>query len=140
MKRFRWVLAACVLSLASCGDSSTGPNERALRVGRYAYTASHGRNDGFTPASFAGVMVVTASTSEDLQVRWEVPSFRPLQGEPRGWNADAYLVAADPEAVGNIIHRISRDGDEVRCSGRRSYIVDRLYSIDVACSLSYVGP
>lgn len=133
-------IIGALLLLAGC-SSPTSPGERTLRVGRYSFTASHGRNEGFSPDTFVAVMRVTASSPDAISVQFDGPKMRVATAEAVSyWNNDAYRVVGDPIAVGNLYLRLSRDGDAIRCSGVRTYIVDRSYSIDVTCSVAYLGP
>jgi hypothetical protein len=138
MRRFVVMMA---VMLAACGDStgSGGGNEQ-LKIGRYAWTAAHGRSDGFAPQSFSGTMIVEAVGDGTATVRFSAPDMRPATVEPTRWQVDAWRIVGDPTTSGNLYHRVTRAGDSLRCTGTRTYFVDRSYSTPITCTLRYVGP
>lgn len=125
-------LVGLVLGALGCGDS-TGPESRALPVGRYTYTSALG----------TGTVTITRATADSLVGQFDVPtSTGALSGPWRlgAWNIDAYALFVDEIVPGvtprfvraQYTHRVTRDDCQYKL----------VPSSDVLrpCRLAYLGP
>lgn len=131
--RRRWGAALGVfLTVLGCGDS-TGPESRALAVGRYAYTSALG----------TGTVTITRAAEDSLMGQFDVPTTTgALSGPWRlgTWNVDAYALIVDeivPSVTPRFVraqytHRVTRDDCQYKL----------VPSSDVLrpCRLTYLGP
>lgn len=97
------------MALAGCSNS-TGPEDRGLRVGRYAYSSVAG----------TGTLRITYASADSVAGVWDVASGSAVMAGATSlgfWNQDAYVVYGT-QRNGNFsttyAHRIGPSGCTVR--------------------------
>lgn len=129
----RKLLAAAVLwvGASACGDS-TGPQDRALLTGRYAYTATGTAVGGV----LSGTLTITYSSADSVAGTWSVQNslvtFEPAVQLGK-WNEDAFLVWAKGTNRASYTHRLARSGNKVDCYGLVAL------GASFVCDVQYLG-
>ena len=134
------MFASLLLGTGAC--DATEPEDAALQLGRYEYASFFDAPGSFTgDGEHRGVLRVTSLAP--MIGDWEVPGFDPAWSGPSGVNGREYLIGAKVH-VGTswlILHNVRRRDSGYTCEATASVsTTGGLASVDVDCSLTYLGP